>query len=612
MCGIGGVITVEGACLDIKNILNSISRRQSHRGPDDNGVWINSDRTIGLCHQRLAIVGSGTGSEQPARSEDGRYTMVFNGEIFNWKEIRKELEEFGVQFYGNGDTELLIRAYTFWGLGCISKLRGMFAFFIHDREANETVLVRDRLGKKPLVYAQTSRGVVFASEIPGILSTGLVSKGINKDAVAAYMVHNMQHIPDPYTGFKEIRRLKSGHFATIRDGRLLSTTQYWKPTKYKGSITSGALSELIDEAVRERMVADVEVGALLSGGVDSTAIVGLMRRHREGLIRTYAFGKDADDEDLVRARIAAEKLGTNHKELYHDQEEQWEALRNVIRTYGDPIALLTLVHAYQIAKAAKNDNVSVLLGGHGADEIFCGYTGHAKTARIGMMYDSVRGIDILKKLNAWNGIATAVSLKSFYYGKKATEDWAKVFNDRSMGKVRLVDLNKQEMDFWGAQVPVKGTIAETSLISLMVENTHSVTTSGDLPGMMASVEMRCPFLDEDIVRFGLSAPVSTKIPFMAGTTRLKMILKEAVSEVVPHELLYARKRGFGNGISFQSLLRHEWKDKASRLMRDLNDVDGLLDAGKVRTLWEDFQNGKQRDANIASKLICLQLWLKFI
>ena len=246
---------------------------------------------------------------------------------------------------------------------------------------------RDRLGEKPFVYAETTLGFAFASEIPALCVMPDIDINFDHAALASMMLHNMRHVPDPYTAYQGIRRLKSGHALIVRDGRIKRIWRYWDPKPTTKKVTSKRLRGLLEEAVLLQLQSDVPVGALLSGGVDSSAIVALMKKHTVAPVRTYALGRDEDDEDLQRARVMATHLGTEHREFYFDPDENWLIFNNLLANYGEPIMLLPLVHTYALCQAIRNDDVKVILSGNGADELFYGYTGHLRTLRVSRWLD---------------------------------------------------------------------------------------------------------------------------------------------------------------------------------------------------------------------------------
>ncbi|MBM3273915.1 MAG: asparagine synthase (glutamine-hydrolyzing), partial [Candidatus Sericytochromatia bacterium] len=330
MCGIGGIALRPGATISAREILARMVELQHHRGPDGNGILLRPDGGFGFCHNRLAILDLSDAGAQPMVSDDGRLTVTFNGEIYNWQELRRSLESEGVVFRTRTDTEVLLEAYRRHGVDVSARLRGMFAFAIHDGRDGTIFCSRDRVGKKPFVYAETPAGVCFASEIPAVQVFPDCDSRFNYAAIAGMLLHNVRHIPDPYTAFAGIKRLRPGHSMLIREGRVERIWRYWQPEASNGAVSPGRLRALLEDAVSLRMVADVPVGALLSGGVDSSAIVHMMQRRASEPVRTYALGLDKDDEDLRRARSFAAQVGVIHKEFYFEPRRQLEDFKRML------------------------------------------------------------------------------------------------------------------------------------------------------------------------------------------------------------------------------------------------------------------------------------------
>jgi asparagine synthase (glutamine-hydrolysing) len=611
MCGIGGIYLRAVGELSPRPYLQRMLDIQRHRGPDGEGLWLTEDHYLGLCHNRLAILDLTESGNQPLHSADSRFVIVFNGEIYNYKELRSELELKGVVFRSHTDTEVLVEAYRFWGEDMLQKLRGMFVFGIYDRESRNLFCARDRVGKKPFVYAQTTSAFIFASEIPAVKQV----KGVNKDydhtAIAAMLLHNLRHIPDPHTAYQGIKKLRPGHAMVVRDGQVQRTWRYWTPTPSTDPITPERLREILEESVKLRMQADVAVGALLSGGVDSSAIVALMQAQSRSPVHTYALGFDSEDEDLRRARLMAEQLGTRHREFYFDPEDQWKSFENLLRIYGEPIMLLPLLHTYALSRAIQEDGIKVVLTGNGADELFYGYTGHIRTLRVSRWLDRLAPIrTLMSPLRSthlgWLA-AKPGERKAAWYRSLANLEWARFLT--ADAQAHLADVAAEELAYWGGLCPSPHFIDESNFVGLMVENPHSVTIAGDLPAMAASVEFRSPFLDQEMVSFALATPADKKIPDLKNPNWLKAILREAVSDLMPDALLKAPKRGFGMGIQEANVLRGPWCQLATQMLESADDVQGMFDSALIRNEWQAFLKGT-RTASRSAKHLAIQVWLK--
>ncbi|MHB1183344.1 MAG: asparagine synthase (glutamine-hydrolyzing) [Desulfobulbia bacterium] len=616
MCGLGGIVLKPGVELNIRPLLGRINKIQNHRGPDGQGVWLNDEDAVGLCHSRLAILDLSESGKQPMHSPDRQISIVFNGEIYNWGELRVELESLGSVFNTQTDTEVLIESYRHWGREMLDRLRGMYAFALFDARERLVFCARDHVGKKPFVYSEMPWGIAFASEIPAILSLPNCDKRPNHSALASMLLHNMHHIPDPHTAYVGIKRLRPGHAMLVREGRVDKIWRYWVPKPASGPVTARDVREKLEEAVRLRMFADVPVGALLSGGVDSSAIVALMTRFTKDPIRTYALGFDKDDEDLRRARQMADILGTHHKEFYFDPARQWEIFQLMQATYGEPIMLLPLLHTHELCGAIHQDGVKVVLAGHGADELFYGYTGHVQTARLSRWLRRLEWlaplmrqapIDFLPRaavaLAAPRGQRKAALYRG--YGKKS---WPSLVNPEVLPT--LINVAAQEMEFWGVLTPSHDYIDESNFIGLMIENSHSVTIATDLPAMMSGVEMRAPFLDQQMVSTAFAVPFDEKVPKDGDLSRLKLILKRAVSDLVPENLLYAPKRGFGYGIPQDNLLRGAWCSFGDKLFASPHSADGLFQPQSLKASWENFKMHGSQGSNVVPNMFAIQYWLQ--
>lgn len=611
MCGIGGVQLHPGANRSITSLLDEILVSQVHRGPDASGVWVDSGSGVGFCHNRLSILDLSSSGNQPLQSSDGRYVIVFNGEIYNYRELKVDLIARGSVFMTSTDTEVILEGFRCWGEGVLLKLRGMFSFIIYDKQTKELFGARDRVGKKPFVYSEFEDGFVFASEVSAIKSVEGINKRIDHSALAAMLLHNLRHVPDPSTAYLGIKRLRPGHAIRVREGRIIKAWRYWTPMPSSRQIDVDGLRQLLVESVGLRMQADVPVGALLSGGVDSSAIVAIMQSMSTDPIHTYALGFDRDDEDLRRARLMADHLGTNHKEYYFDANEQWDVFFDLIRIYGEPIMLLPLLHTYVLCRSIRDDGVKVVLSGNGADEIFYGYNGHVRTLRVSHVLDMLRPFrSLLVPLSiaglSWVSQAPGAR-KAEYYRSISRAIWAQSLSDSAIRD--LSNVAAEEMSFWGALCPSTHYIDESNFIGLMVENAHSVTVSGDLPAMAASIEIRSPFLDQEMVSFALATPAEMKITHAKNTQRLKAILRDAVKDLMPPSLLSAPKRGFGAGIQEQHLFMGGWKNKVEELLMNPNTANGLFDPDRVRAIWKSFLLGRA-PASAVAKQLAIQVWLQ--
>lgn len=592
-----------------------------HRGPDGEGLWTDDTWPVGLAHTRLAILDLSPSGAQPM--EAGPLVAVFNGEIYNWQDLRRELESLGHVFRTRSDTEVLLLGFQQWGEGVLDRVRGMFAFAIWNRQTRSLFCARDPIGKKPFVFAEGAHGFGFASEIPALRQVAALigaDMSLDPSALATMVLHNVRHIPEPATVYRGLRRLRAGHAMRVENGRVVRNWRYWDPMTEARSVpipvSEKALREELEEAVALRRVADVPVGALLSGGVDSTAIVAIAQHQAQSPVRTYAMGLNAADEDLRRARIMAQQIGTIHREFHFDASRQWTIFNRILATYGEPIMLLPLIHTYELCEAIRADGIKIVLSGNGADELFFGYTGMLQTSRLSR---AVRTVEWLAPLLRWLpprhrsrvlDVATAPRghRKAALYRRYARETWEQLVEPQALHG--LVNHAAEELEFWGEAGPNADYIDESNFGGLMVENTHSVTIAADLPAMMAGVEMRAPFLDRKIVGMALATPWQQKIVTSGDGNRLKDILKRAVSDLMPPEILYAAKRGFGMGIAQDDVIRGPWRAFGDDLFSSPDDAGGLFSTQALRDIWRRFCNGEFAGTSLPSNLFAMQLWLQ--
>ena len=619
MCGIAGVSFSRPAehCGDL---LRSMSACLAHRGPDDEGMFVSPDMTVGLAHRRLSILDLSPRGHQPMTSASGRLSVTYNGEIYNYPELRRQLEAKGRRFSSNCDTEIILHLYEELGEECVERLHGMFAFALHDSETGTLFCARDRLGKKPLVYGNFSGGIAVASEIPALFGLPGVDLTLSEEAIALYLLRNLRHIPDPWTLYQGIRRLPPGHVMTIRDGKVVSLRRYWAPRLTPRRIEESDLLTSFDRAVEMRMMSDVEVGILLSGGVDSSAIADSLRRQGSQGIRSYAFGFDENDEEIRRARRASQLLGTRHSETYFEPDRQHDYFVKIMRQHGEPIVALPLTHAFSLFRQIKDDGLKVVLTGHGADETFFGYSGFNRMALlsdlIGLMPARLaRGVAQTAVRLMRGGPVREAALailaprghrKSALYADEAARLWPVLFGPKKAGRIAS-NLVERWLDTWSDQLESASFVDEAAFLGLVQENSHATTTAGDLPAMAHGVEVRCPFLDQGLVELALQIPYRQKVPTWRGEERNKLILKRALSRRLPKDLLYAKKRGFGYFVEEKRVLRHDWKWRLDSAFAASSAADEVLDFQAVSTLKTRFDCGEEVPAILIAKLYALRL-----
>jgi len=618
MCGIAALVSALPLS-GLEPLLGLMMERIRHRGPDAEGTLMAREGRVGLGHVRLSIIDLSPRGRQPLSNEDGNVVVVCNGEIYNYRDLRRDLESRGHRFRSDSDSEVIVHLYEEMGERCVERLQGMYAFAVFDAAADVLFCARDRIGKKPLVYAETADGVAVSSEIPALLPVPGVDLTVDAEAVALYLLRNLRHIPDPWTFYRGIRRLPPAHTMTVHGGRIERIRAYWHPCRRPLTVTANAFLELFDRAVSLRRVADVEVGALLSGGVDSTAIVDSLGRQGVDGIRTYAFGLDADDEELVRARRAAALLGTRHREVYFDPERQHDDFDALLKVHGEPIMALPLTHAYSLCREIRADGLKVVLAGHGADETFFGYPGFNRMVLLSDLLRMVpsraaKGVagmlaDRLSPGSAREALLVAQMQpgrrKAALYGDEASRVWPTLLGRQAAERL-ADDLIARWIDPWFADGAPAAYVDEAAYLGLMQENSHAVTIAGDLPAMAHAIEVRCPFLDHQLVEMALRIPYRQKVSGLADRGRNKLFLKRALERRLPADILYAPKRGFGFFVQEAAVLRGSWKDRVDAAFRDFDDIGGLLDGAAARALKARFDSGGGVPAALIAKLYALQ------
>ncbi|MCS6777255.1 MAG: asparagine synthase (glutamine-hydrolyzing) [Chloroherpetonaceae bacterium] len=620
MCGIGAIFTREPVEQAVA-VMEAMMHRQRHRGPDVQSVCQGPDGRVVLGHARLSIVDLSPQGNQPMPNETETLWLVFNGEIYNHRDLRPLLEGRGHRFRSRSDSEVILHLYEEYGDDLVHSLHGMFAFVLYDARKGRMLVARDRLGKKPVVYAQTAQGVVIASEIPAVRLFPGVDDSVDPMALALYLLRNLRHIPDPWTFYRGIRRLLPGHLMVVEQGRVTAIRRYWRPDFHTCRRSPEELLQVFDRAVALRRVADVEVGALLSGGVDSSGIVQAMIAQGTPGIRTYALGRDRDDEELRRARRVAEMLGTCHREFYFDPGRQHLQMEELLRIYGEPIMLLPLAFAYELCQHIRDDGIRVVMTGHGADEIYYGYGGNNSAVVLSALLPFVpnwmRGFlgELGRRLAPGSRLREALLVASCPEGQRKAalyrDEARRVWSDL----LCVPDLEKQVeqvitewLGVWFEEGAPAAYIDEANVVGLMHENAHSVTIAGDLPAMAASVEVRCPFLDQELVQLAWHTDYRQKVPSWRDPSRNKWILKRALERRLPQDLLYAPKRGFGYYIQEEDVLRGPWKEQVDRAFAEMGTLGGVLNVSRARELKERFDARQGVPAILIAKLYAAMLF----
>ena len=606
MCGIAGILRFDQGPVD-GGVLAAMARTLAHRGPDDHGVW--QTPGVGFAHTRLSIIDLG-GSRQPMQSADGRWVITFNGEIFNYRALRASLT---YPFRTDGDTEVILAGVSRHGLPWIENLVGQFAFALHDLRLGTTHLVRDRLGVLPLYYLSTPQQLVFGSEIKAVLAGGTAQPGVDFLSLDAYL--SGRSVPSPDTLFDGVKKLPPAHRATVTRAGQISLTRYWQPPAAdpRGQWSPGAAVDAVDEAVTaavdSALVADVPVGAYLSGGVDSSLIVAKIAALRpDRRVQTFAagFGNPGTDE-LPWARRVSEHVGTDHHEVHVDARD-FESLWPELTWHRDaPISEPADIAVYRLAQTA-GQSVRVILSGEGGDELFAGYPKYRAARAVAAASALPAG------LRAWGVSAVENRLPASLArarialraaGADTTAEqyrtWFAPFTARERRSL-LGSLPTRELSL-GNNGSGRDVIREMLLADLDGWLPDNLLERGDRMSMAASLELRPPLLDHRLVDLAFRLPSSVKV--RGGTT--KWVLKEVARRYLPAEVVDRRKVGFRVPLSdwFRSGLRDSMWD---RLTGADSFVAQTLDRTAVRELLERHESGRFNEENRIWTLMCLEVW----
>ncbi|PIT89085.1 MAG: asparagine synthase (glutamine-hydrolyzing) [Candidatus Levybacteria bacterium CG10_big_fil_rev_8_21_14_0_10_36_7] len=589
MCGILGIVgkkTKNYTNEDIKSALSSLSKR----GPDDQGVLEYGKCILG--QTRLSIIDLSSG-HQPMKDNQKDIAVTYNGEIYNYQEIKEALEDKGHIFSTNSDTEVILKSYIEYGDKCLEHFEGMFAFAIWDNEKQELFIARDRFGKKPFYYAFDECGnFIFASEIKALFSLGKIKGDVDFEAIDNFM--RLLYIPPYKSIYKNIHTLKPAHYGIIDSEDLndIKIYQYWKLEKKEINISYAEAKEkikgLFGKSVQRRMISDVEVGSMLSGGVDSTLISYEAQKYMKKPLKTFSVGFGNFINELPFAKEAAEKTGSDHNELIIDANIA-EELKKVYEYLDEPIADAAVIPTYLISKLAKEKNTKVLLSGDGADELFLGYGWYVKHWNIGLRH-KIENFNLFpKQFKNFLKSVTYISdkeRKQLWKNKKYAK--SEVITDYSNEK-KLSDLEK--INTYDLNMYLPGDLLPKI----------------DRASMMMSVETRCPFLDKDLVEFVYNIPTEYKTDKKNG----KIILKDILGEIMPEEFVNRNKQGFGPPIN-------NWLEKKEmkKLIYDSfvaseASVYSFLNKRYIQKLINKFYNkGDKKHGMKVWIFLCLELWLK--
>lgn len=638
MCGIAGYYSKQDTLSHKDSLLSAIDLL-THRGPDDSGLFFDDEHGVGLGHRRLSIIDLSPAGHQPMASEDGTVVIVFNGEVYNFSEIKMELTGFGHRFKGASDTEVVLKAYLQWGVDCLQKFVGMFAFAIWDHSRKRLFIARDRLGIKPLYYHLSGPTLLFGSELKALMAFSGFPLEVDPDAFRLYL--HYQYIPAPRTIFKNTYKLEPGHYL-IYDGRELIKRQWWKipgsdnapgispPLSEKEALSR--LDDILTRAVSDRLISDVPLGALLSGGVDSSIVVALMQKVNRSPVRTFSIGfKEKGYNEAPWAGKIAKHLGTDHTELYVTSQDALHVISHLPQVYDEPFADSSAIPTFLVSRLTR-DQVAVALSGDGGDEQFAGYARYWMTETMArhmnrippsarkLLHNSLEKIPVYGLAPFYQAVRHCLPQR--FRVENFPDKWQKLVSQLSHSE--LSELYRMTVSIWsrdeifnltGCRVPpstyedvFSNTEHCSTLKKLLVADQLTYLPDGmltkvDRASMAASLEVRVPLLDHRVVEFTARLPNSYKCRNGKG----KYLLTELLCKYVPRQLVERPKMGFG--VPIAKWFRKELKELLhDYLSSERLKKEGRLDTKTVSRCLDEHQNGTANHQHRLWSLLMWEMW----
>lgn len=626
MCGIVGFVNSNSRPVS-REVLERMNSCIVHRGPDEDGFFVHEN--VALAMRRLAIIDL-AGGQQPIFNQEKSSVIVFNGEIYNFQELKKDLELRGHKFSTNSDTEVIVHLYDEYGADCVSYLRGMFAFAIWDFRDKSLFLARDRVGKKPVLYSHQENGdLIFGSEFTALLSHPAISREVDFEAIDSYLSYLC--VPAPQTAFKQIRKLEPGHWLRWKGGRI-ETKRYWQPNFSKKIKISEeeAIEEttrILREATKLRLISEVPLGAFLSGGVDSSVVVALMAEASERPVKTFSIGfEEQDYSELKYAKRVAEHIGAEYNEFVV-RPNALEVLPTLVEHYGEPYADSSAIPTYYVSKETRKF-VTVALNGDGGDESFAGYERHS-AMQIAELYARfpkiVRRALIETPINLFPSSELKRSrlrdAKRFLQAANLSKTeryfrWMSTFNRDAKREIYTKDFSETVseqnpsafLDKWFATANGSGILDATLLTDQMTYLPNDLLVKVDIASMANSLEARSPFLDHKVIEFAASLPENLKMQRF----ETKSLLKKVAARLVPRDVIYRRKMGFG--VPIGNWFRGEMKDFIREILLSEKSLKrGIVKPEMLEKYVNEHTTAKRDHTFQLWTLLMLELWFqKFI
>jgi asparagine synthase (glutamine-hydrolysing) len=623
LCGIAGYFIKKGAQIDA-GLLKRMTRTLTHRGPDEEGYYINDRGNAGLGHRRLSIIDLATG-QQPLSNEDGTVWISFNGEIYNFKDLIRELEAKGHVFRTKSDTEAIVHAWEEWGTKAVEKLRGMFAFALWDENKQQLFLARDRVGKKPLYYLDDPKRFMFGSEIKVILQAPEVSRQIDYTSFYDYL--SLLYVPAPKTIFKSIKKLPAGHWALVT-ADTIKVESYWDlPFFPEHDLSESRMMEdllnILDESTRIRMISEVPLGAFLSGGVDSSGVVALMAKGSSTPVKTNSISFSvAKYNEAAFAQKVADLFHTDHHE-FHVTPDAVPIVEKLAWHYDEPFADSSAVPTYYVSETARK-NVTVSLSGDGGDENFAGYRRYYFDMRenavrslvpaflrnpvfgtIGRLYPKADYLPQIFRGKAFISNVARDPVDAYYFSVSALygQEKRKLVSPDILKEIGDYQTRDLFYDLY-RKAPAVDHLSKIQYLDIKTYLCDDILTKVDRASMAVSLEVRCPILDHVFMEYAAKIPSKYKLVGKDG----KHIFKKALKKYLPDDILYRKKMGFG--VPVEEWLRTDLKEYGGNLVLKGGASRQYLEKLMLEKFWNEHQSGLRNRSTELWIIMMLNLWHK--
>lgn len=619
MCGIAGKHYFYGGREVSRQIIEAMTDVMAHRGPNDRGLYRGT--SVALGHRRLSILDLSSAGHQPMSNEDGTVWVVFNGEIYNYKQLRSRLESHGHVFKSNTDTEVIVHAYEEYAEDCVKHFHGMFAFGIWDERNRKLFLARDHFGIKPLYYFVGQDFLSFGSEIKAILQDEDVPKAVDTQSLSNFL--SVHYVPAPRTMFEGIKKLPPGHTLVV-DGGKITVSKYWEFEKKEPlRLEEDELAEYVygqlKHSVEQRLQSDVPIGTLLSGGLDSTAILGLMTEITGDSIPSFSVGYSNDGEDgfseFQYSRLAAKHFRSDYHEAIVTPEMFLDFLPKAVWYQDEPIGEPASIPLYFVCKLAKDRGITVLLSGEGSDELFAGYNRHigeVASQKYGMLPGPLHKaakwmLSVMPRVSAMRKGHRSMAIPDFW---QRYQSWHTVFSNDLKGE--LLDSSITHMDAFAdmfahyrpSELPLDN-LDKILWLDSKVWLPDDLLMKKDKMGMATSLEARVPFLDHRFAEIAFSISSDMKVRRLGG----KYVLKKSMERLLPKEIIYRKKAGFPTPIS--KWMAHDLRKPITEILCDSGSSDhGFFDRNVVKRLLDEHVSGRENHERLLFPILNFDLWYR--